>query len=126
MLFWITIFKKFEVKADFRVTAGTPFYSWIYTIQSHDLDTFCAFDTSLAKDKYLYTMAWNHLFKKIIYRLNILLKLNPIIIYLSWYDCDISSRESIIFHKKGLGKCWGGGWRMVKWQRGVGVGEGWG
>ena len=52
--------------ADFRVTAGTPFYSWIYTLQSRDLDTFSAFDTSGANNQLinLNTMAWNHLSKK--------------------------------------------------------------
>ena len=37
--------------ADFRVTAGTPFYSWIYTLQSRDLDAQKAFDTSGANDQ---------------------------------------------------------------------------
>ena len=32
--------------ADFRVTAGTQFYFWIYTFQSRDLDNFWAFDSS--------------------------------------------------------------------------------
>ena len=36
--------------ADFRVTAVTPFYFLIYTLQSHDLDPFWAFDTSGAND----------------------------------------------------------------------------
>ena len=43
-------------------------------------------------------------FQKIFYRLNILFKTNPMIINLTWYDCDIISRGSIIFHKKGPGK----------------------
>ena len=52
--------------ADFRVTAGTPFYSWIYTLKSCDLDTFWSLDTSGANDQpiNLNTMAWNHLSKK--------------------------------------------------------------
>ena len=37
--------------ADFRVTAETPFYSRIYTLQSRDLDTQKAFDTSGANDQ---------------------------------------------------------------------------
>ena len=38
--------------ADFRVTAGTPFYSWIYTLPSRDLDTQKAFDTSGAENEF--------------------------------------------------------------------------
>ena len=37
--------------ADFLGTARTPFQSWIYTLQLHDLDTFWAFDTSGANDQ---------------------------------------------------------------------------
>ena len=91
------------VLADFRVTAETRFYSWIYTLQSRDLDTQKAFDTSGANDK-LINLIYNGVkspFQKIIYRLDILFKQNAIIINLTWYDCNISSRRSIIFHKKG-------------------------
>ena len=48
--------------ADFRVTAGTPFYSWIYTLQSRDLDTKKTFDTSGANDQLINLI--NHLSKK--------------------------------------------------------------
>ena len=47
-------------------------------------------------------MAWNHI-PKIIFHLDILFRTNPMIINLTWYDFDISSRGSIIFHKKGPG-----------------------
>ena len=71
--------------ADFRVTAGTPFYSCIYTLQSHDFDTQKAFDTSDANDQ-LINLIYNGVkspFKKIIYRLDILFKPNLIIINLT-------------------------------------------
>ena len=45
--------------ADFRVTDGTPFYSWIYTLQSHDLDTFWALDTSGANDLTAENLIYN-------------------------------------------------------------------
>ena len=96
--------------ADFRVTAGTPFYSWIYTLQSRDLDTQKAFDTSGANDQ-LINLIYNGVkspFEKIIYRLDILFKPNPIIINLTWYDCVISSRGSIIFTRRNRGKVGGG------------------
>ena len=67
--------------ADIRVTARTPFYSWIYTLQSREV-------TSQKKNASL-----RYSFKP-----------NPILINSTWYDCDISSRGSIIFHKKGPGK----------------------
>ena len=108
---FLTIIQMFlTVKADFRVTAETRFYSWIYTLQSRDLDTQKAFETSGANDK-LINLIYNGVkspFQKIIYRLDILFKQNAIIINLTWYDCNISSRRSIIFHKKGPGKGVGG------------------
>ena len=64
-----TLFKT-NVIADFRVTAGTPFYSWIYTVQSRDFDTQKAFDTSGANDQ-LINLIYNGVkspFEKIIYR----------------------------------------------------------
>ena len=95
----------------------TPFYSWIYTLQSQDMDTFWAFDTSNANDQLInliYSGVKSH-FQKIIYRLDILFKTNPMIINLTWYDCDISSGGSIIFWGKGR---WsdkeGRGWVKVK------------
>ena len=62
--------------ADFLVTAGKPFYCWIYTLQSSDLDSFWSLDTSGANDQLinLNTMAWNDLkspFQKVIYGLYI-------------------------------------------------------
>ena len=51
-------------------------------------------------------------FTKVINSSDILLKMYPMMINLTWYDCDISSRGSIIFHKKEPEK--GGGWK-VKW-----------
>ena len=55
--------------ADFRVTAGTPFYSLIYTLQSRDLDTRKAFDTSGVNDQLIH-LIYNGVkspFEKIIY-----------------------------------------------------------
>ena len=77
--------KRVETITDFRVTAGTPFYSCIYTLQSRDLDTRKAFDTSGANDQ-LINLIYNGVkspFEKIIYRLEILFKPNPIILNLT-------------------------------------------
>ena len=96
--------------ADFRVTAGTPFYSWIYTFQSRDLDTFWSSDTFGAKDQPITqnTMTWNQLPKNS-FSLNIFFL--PDNYKFNVNDCDSSSRGSMIFHKKGLGiegvgGCW--------------------
>ena len=59
------------------------------------VDTFWAFDLSIVQKKN--------------YRLDILFKTNPMIVNLTWYDCDISSRGSKIYHKKGPRKLEGGG-----------------
>ena len=107
--------KKKTLIADFRVTAGTPFYSWIYILQSHDLDTQKAFNTSGTNDQ-LKNLMYNGVkspFAKIICRLDILFKPNPIIIGSTWYDCVISSHGSIIFTRNR--ERLGGG---VKGQRG--------
>ena len=55
--------------AHFRVTAETPFNSLIYTIQSRDLYTFWAFDSSSVNDQLInliYSGVKSH-FQKIIY-----------------------------------------------------------
>ena len=65
--------------------------------------TFWAFDTSGANNQLMnliYNGVKSH-FQKIIYSLDILFKTNLMIKNSTWYDCDISSRRSIIFHKKG-------------------------
>ena len=118
----------FNSIADFRVTAGTPFYSWIYTLQSHDLDTQKAFDTSGANDQ-LINLIYNGLkspSEKIIYRLDIIFKPNPIITNWTWYDCVIRSRGSIIFTRRNRGKVGGGGGeREVTKGGGGGIRLGW-
>ena len=104
--------------ADFQVTAGTPFsswISWIYTLQSRDFDTQKAFDTSGANDQ-LINLIYNGVkspFEKIIYRLDILFKPNPIIINLRWYDCVISSRGSIIFTRRNRVKVGDNFWQCL-------------
>ena len=111
--------------ADFRVTAGTPFYSFIYTLQSRDLDTQKAFDTSGANNLMYNSM--KSPIEKIIHLLYILFKPNPIIINLTRYDCFIRSRRSIIFTRRNRGKGWGGGGGGEgEVTKGVVVGLGWG
>ena len=93
--------------ADVQVTVGTPFYSWIYTLQSCDFDTFWAFDSSGANDQ-LINLIYNDVkshFQKIIYRLDILFKTYPMIINFMWYDCDILlAAADPNFSQEGVGK----------------------
>ena len=66
----LNVYSDNQKVADFQVTAGTRFYSWIYTLQSRDLDTQKAFDTSGANDQ-LINLIFNGVkspFEKIIYR----------------------------------------------------------
>ena len=102
----------YAFESDFQVTAGTHFFSWIYTFQSRDLDSSWSLDTYRANYQLINqnTMAWNILkspFQKVIYRR--LYSSYPIMINLKLYDCYISSHGSIIFHKKGTGIEGGGG-----------------
>ena len=90
--------------SDFWLTASTPLHTSV---------TWFEYFLSLRYLRCKWSAdKWNGMkthFQKIIYRLDILFKMNPLITNLMWYDCDISSRASIIFHKKGPRKGGEGG-----------------
>ena len=119
----LEISNTFTIAYRLRVTAGTPFYSLIYTLQSRDLNNFShVMSLRYFRCKHLIYNGVKSHFKKIIYCFDILFKTNPLIINLTWYNCDISSRASIIFYKKGPGK---GGGEDGRWSDKLRLGWSW-